>query len=217
MNRVVVTGMGALTPIGNSVPEFWENAVNGVNGIDRITRFDTTNLKYKFAGEVKNVDFTGVIEKSQLRKMDLFTQYALYAADEAVKDSGIVGNVDETRFGVYFGTGVGGFDTFCADHTTLLELFIGERGDYPEDDRKHRRRKHRYQISRSRSKYVRINCVRNGRNGYRRSLPSNKARLRRRCYMRRQRGYHQSLGCGRVRQYEGSLDSRNKRNRVYSV
>ncbi len=121
MNRVVVTGMGALTPIGNSVPEFWENAVNGVNGIDRITRFDTTDLKYKFAGEVKNVDFTKVIEKSQLRKMDLFSQYALYAADEAVKDSGIVGNIDETRFGVYFGTGVGGFDTFCADHTTLLE------------------------------------------------------------------------------------------------
>lgn len=121
MNRVVVTGMGALTPIGNSVSEYWENAVKGVNGIDYITKFDTSDVKYKFAGELKNVDFTKVIEKGQLRKMDPFTQYALYAADEAVKDSGILGNIDETRFGVYFGTGVGGFDTFCADHSTLLE------------------------------------------------------------------------------------------------
>ena len=121
MNRVVVTGMGALTPIGNSVSEYWNNAVKGVNGIDYITKFDTSDVKYKFAGELKNVDFTKVIEKGQLRKMDPFTQYALYAADEAVKDSNILGNVDDTRFGVYFGTGVGGFDTFCADHSTLLE------------------------------------------------------------------------------------------------
>ncbi len=121
MKRVVVTGMGALTPIGNSVPEFWENAVKGVNGIDFITKYDTTDSKYKFAGEVKNVDLTKVIEKSQLRKMDLFTQYALYAADEAVKDSGILGNVAEERLGVYFGSGVGGFDTFTSDYDVFLE------------------------------------------------------------------------------------------------
>ena len=97
MNRVVVTGMGALTPIGNSVSEYWNNAVKGVNGIDYITKFDTSDVKYKFAGELKNVDFTKVIEKGQLRKMDPFTQYALYAADEAVKDSDILGNVVTTQ------------------------------------------------------------------------------------------------------------------------
>ncbi|MBQ3969035.1 MAG: beta-ketoacyl-ACP synthase II [Clostridia bacterium] len=121
MNRVVVTGMGALTPIGNSVKEYWTNAVKGVNGIDVITKFDAADSKYKFAGEVKNVDLASAIEKSQLRKMDLFSQYAVYAAKEAVEDSGILGNVDPFRFGVYFGSGVGGFDTFTTEHTTFLE------------------------------------------------------------------------------------------------
>lgn len=121
MNRVVVTGMGALTPIGNSVKEYWENAVKGVNGIDSITKFDTTDSKYKFAGEVKNLDLTQVVDKSVIRKTDLFTQYALYAAQEAVDDSGIIGKVDDFRFGVYFGSGVGGFDTFCSEHKTFLE------------------------------------------------------------------------------------------------
>ena len=121
MNRVVVTGMGALTPIGNNAKEYWENAVKGVNGIDLITKFDISDSKYKFAGEVKNVDLTTAIEKSQLRKMDLFSQYAVYAAKEAVDDSGIIGNVEPTRFGVYFGSGVGGFDTFTSEHSTFLE------------------------------------------------------------------------------------------------
>ena len=121
MNRVVVTGMGALTPIGNSVAEYWENAVKGVNGIDLITKFDTSDSKYKFAGEVKNVDLTSAIEKSQLRKMDLFSQYAVYAAKEAVEDSGIIDNVEPERFGVYFGSGVGGFNTFVEDYSVFLE------------------------------------------------------------------------------------------------
>lgn len=121
MSRVVVTGMGALTPIGNSVSEYWENAVKGVNGIDYITKFDASDSKYKFAGEVKNVDLSAVIDKGQLRKMDLFSQYAVYAADEAVKDSGIVGNIEPERFGVYFGSGIGGFDTFTAEHSAFLE------------------------------------------------------------------------------------------------
>ena len=121
MNRVVVTGMGALTPIGNSVAEYWENAVKGVNGIDLITKFDTSDSKYKFAGEVKNVDLTSAIEKSQLRKMDLFSQYAVYAAKEAVEDSGIIDNVEPERFGVYFGSGVGGFNTFAEDYSVFLE------------------------------------------------------------------------------------------------
>ena len=121
MSRVVVTGMGALTPIGNSVKEYWENAVKGVNGIDQITKFDVSDSKYKFAGELKNVDLAAVVDKAQMRKMDLFSQYGVYAAAEAVKDSGILGTVDETRLGVYFGSGVGGFDTFTTEHTTFLE------------------------------------------------------------------------------------------------
>lgn len=120
MNRVVVTGIGALTPVGNSAPEFLENIKKGVNGIDTITHFDVSDSKYKFAGEVKNADLAAVIEKSALRKMDLFTQYAVYAATEAVNDSGITGKVDPYRFGVYFGSGVGGFETFASEHETLL-------------------------------------------------------------------------------------------------
>lgn len=121
MNRVVVTGMGALTPIGNCVKDYWENAVKGVNGISEITRFDTSDSKYKFAGEVKDVDLASILDKKTIRQSDIFSQYALYAAQEAVDDSGIMGNVDENRFGVYFGSGIGGFDTYCTEHTTFLE------------------------------------------------------------------------------------------------
>lgn len=121
MNRVVVTGMGAVTPVGNCVKEYWESIINGVNGIDVITKFDVSDSKYKFAGEVKNLDLTRVIEKSQLRKMDPFTQYAIYAAQEAVDDSNIKDNVAPERFGVYFGSGIGGFETYCTEHTTFLE------------------------------------------------------------------------------------------------
>lgn len=121
MNRVVVTGMGAVTPVGNCVKDYWESVVKGVNGIDVITKFDVSDSKYKFAGEVKNLDLTKVIEKSQIRKMDPFTQYAIYAAQEAVDDSNIKDNVDPDRFGVYFGSGIGGFDTYCTEHTTFLE------------------------------------------------------------------------------------------------
>lgn len=121
MNRVVVTGMGAVTPVGNCVKDYWESIVKGVNGIDIITKFDVSDSKYKFAGEVKNLDLTKVIEKSQIRKMDPFTQYAIYAAQEAVDDSNIKDNVDPERFGVYFGSGIGGFDTYCTEHTTFLE------------------------------------------------------------------------------------------------
>lgn len=121
MNRVVVTGMGAVTPIGNCVKDYWDNVTKGVNGIDVITKFDVSESKYKFAGEVKNLDLTAVVDKATVRKTDLFSQYALYAAQEAVDDSGIEGNIEPTRFGVYFGSGIGGFETFCNEHTTFLE------------------------------------------------------------------------------------------------
>ena len=112
--------MGALTPVGNSVPEYLENIKKGVNGIDEITRFDVSDSKYKFAGEVKNADLTAVIDKAKQRKMDLFAQYGLYAATEAVEDSGIMGKVDPYRFGVIFGTGIGGFCTFADEEEVLL-------------------------------------------------------------------------------------------------
>ncbi len=120
MKRVVVTGMGALTPVGNSVPEYLENIKKGVNGIDVITHFDVSDIKTKFAGEVKNADIAAVVNKAAMRKLDVFSQYALYAATEAVNDSGITDKVDPYRFGVYFGSGIGGFDTFLAEHETYL-------------------------------------------------------------------------------------------------
>lgn len=112
MRRVVVTGLGCITPLGNDVETTWNNMVNGVCGIDFIKSFDTTDSKAKVAGEVKGFDPLKYIEKRDLRKTDLYVQYALAAAQQAVEDSGIVGNVDENRFGVYVGSGIGGMSTF---------------------------------------------------------------------------------------------------------
>ena len=121
MRRVVVTGMGAVTPVGNDVAAFWESLINGKNGIDLITRFDTENFKVKLAAEVKDFNPLLYIEKSDVRKTDLFVQYALYAAAQAMEDSGIDGKIDEERLGVYFGSGTGGFETFIHEHDVLLE------------------------------------------------------------------------------------------------
>ena len=121
MKRVVVTGMGAITPIGNSVSEFWDGLVSGKNGIAPITLFDTTDYKAKLAAEVKNFEPTDYIEKSEVRKLDRFVQLALAAAKEAVEDSSIVGNVAPERFGVYFGSGIGGFNTFCEEDRKCVE------------------------------------------------------------------------------------------------
>jgi len=112
MRRVVVTGLGCVTPLGNDVETTWHNMVNGVCGIDRIKSFDATDSKAKVAGEVKDFDPLKYIEKRELRKTDLFVQYALAAAQQAVDDSGILGTVEEERFGVYVGSGIGGMQTF---------------------------------------------------------------------------------------------------------
>lgn len=111
MNRVVVTGIGAITPVGNDIPSLWENLSAGKSGISLITRYDTEGHKVKVAAEVKNFEPTLYMEKSTVRKTDLFTQYALAAAAEAMQDSGIEGKIDEERFGVYIGSGVGGLTT----------------------------------------------------------------------------------------------------------
>lgn len=112
MRRVVVTGLGAVTPVGNDVQTTWDSLINGRSGIDFIKKFDTSDLKVTIAAEVKDFDATQYIEKRELRKTDLFTQYAVAAAAQAVSDSGIDGKIDPDRFGVYVGAGIGGMQTF---------------------------------------------------------------------------------------------------------
>ncbi len=113
LKRVVVTGLGALTPIGNTVEEYWDALVNGVSGADTITRFDATRFRTKFACEVKNFDVQAYIPRQEARKMDWFTQYAVVTADEAIADAGIdKEKVDLDRIGVIWGAGIGGLKTF---------------------------------------------------------------------------------------------------------
>lgn len=113
LKRVVVTGMGAVTPLGHSAEETWNNLVNGVSGIDTITLFDTTNFKTKIAAEVKNFNVTDYLDRKEARKMDRYTQLALIAAQQAVEDSALdLETVDKTRVGVVTGVGIGGIKTF---------------------------------------------------------------------------------------------------------
>ncbi len=113
LKRVVVTGMGAITPLGKTVPEYWDGLINGVSGAGDITQFDTTKFKTKFACEVKNFEATDYLERKEARKIDRFTQLALIASDQAVIDAGITKeNVDVDRVGVIFGSGIGGLITF---------------------------------------------------------------------------------------------------------
>ena len=121
MRRVVVTGIGAVTPCGNDMNTTWDNLINGVSGIDLIPeeRFSTENLKVKVAGLVKNFDATKYFEKKEIRKNDLYTQFAVAAATEAVEDSGILGNIEEEKFGVYVGSGIGGLESFYTNSINM--------------------------------------------------------------------------------------------------
>ncbi len=113
LKRVVVTGLGAVTPIGNSVPEFWENLVNGVSGAGPITHFDPSLFKTQFACEVKNFDVSQYMDRKEARKMDLYTHYAIAVAKEAVTDAALdLEKEDRNRIGVIFGAGIGGIRTF---------------------------------------------------------------------------------------------------------
>lgn len=113
LRRVVVTGLGALTPIGNNVEEYWNGLVSGVSGAAPITYFDTTNFKTKFACEVKNFNVEDFIDRKEARKMDRYAQYALVATDEAIKDANFDFDVlDKDRAGVIWGSGIGGLETF---------------------------------------------------------------------------------------------------------
>ncbi|SOC44962.1 beta-ketoacyl-ACP synthase II [Salinicoccus kekensis] len=120
--RVVITGIGALTPIGNTAKETWENALKGVNGIDKLTRFDNSEFNVHVAGELKDFNIGDYIDKKESRRMDRFTQYAVVASDEAVKDSGLViddGNAE--RIGVWIGSGIGGIQALQDGFKVLYE------------------------------------------------------------------------------------------------
>ena len=111
--RVVVTGLGAITPLGKTVAEYWQGLANGVNGCDTIKQFDATKFKTRFACEVKDFDATEYLDKKEARKIDRFSQFAVIASDEAVKDAGInKDNVNVDRVGVIIGSGIGGLITF---------------------------------------------------------------------------------------------------------
>ena len=113
LKRVVVTGIGALTPIGNNADLYWQNLLKGTSGAAPITRFDASNFKTKFACEVKDLDLTEHFDRKEGRKLDLFAKYALIVADEAVADSGINAEaINKDRVGVIFGSGIGGITTF---------------------------------------------------------------------------------------------------------
>ena len=113
LKRVVVTGLGAITPLGKSVSEYWDGLTNGVSGADTITQFDTAKFKTKFACEVKDFEPTNYLERKEARKIDRFTQFALISSDEALLDAGInKDNVDVDRVGVIFASGIGGLITF---------------------------------------------------------------------------------------------------------
>ena len=120
--RVVVTGLGAVTPLGNDVKTTWENMKNGVNGIDSVTKFDTTGYKCTMAGEVRGFDPTLYIAKGEVRRTDLYAQYAIAAAAQAYEDSGLT---EETRpaperIGVYIGSGIGGLHTLVEENTKMV-------------------------------------------------------------------------------------------------
>ncbi len=121
MRRVVVTGLGAVTPVGNDVPTTWESLLAGRHGIGPITKFDTTEHKAKLAAEVKNFDPLKTMDRSFIRRNDDFCIYGVAASVEAMQDADLAGKIDPERFGVYFSSGIGGITTMCTEYTKLKE------------------------------------------------------------------------------------------------
>ena len=120
--RIVVTGIGTLTPIGNNLASYWENLINGVSGADMITQFDASKFKTKFACEIKGFDPIEFMDRKEARKLDRFAQIALVASDQAVTDAGITkDNVDHDRVGVIFASGIGGLTTFTEEVTNFVQ------------------------------------------------------------------------------------------------
>ena len=124
LKRVVVTGIGAITPLGNNLTDYWNGLVNGQSGADFITRFDASKFKTRFACEVKNFEPTDFLDKKEARKIDRFTQFALYVSDQAMSDAGLNReNINPDRVGVVFGSGIGGITTF---QTEVSEFAKGD-------------------------------------------------------------------------------------------
>jgi 3-oxoacyl-[acyl-carrier-protein] synthase II len=120
LKRVVVTGLGALTPIGNNIQEYWDALVSGKSGAAPITRFDTSNFKTKFACELKDFKVTDFIDRKEARRLDIYAQYAMVASDEAIIDSGLdLEKINKDRVGVIWGAGIGGIDTFQTEVTNF--------------------------------------------------------------------------------------------------
>ncbi|MBQ8893883.1 MAG: beta-ketoacyl-ACP synthase II [Clostridia bacterium] len=119
--RVVVTGLGAITPLGNNVKDTWESLKNGHNGIGPITLFDTEKFKAKLGAEVKGFEPKEYLEVNEILRTDRYAQFAVAAAQQAVEESGVKGTVEPERFAVLFGTGIGGIGTFENEHTKLME------------------------------------------------------------------------------------------------
>ena len=113
LKRVVITGMGALTPIGNNLESYWQGLISGKSGAAPITRFDAEKFKTRFACEIKNYDVKDHFDRKEARKLDPFTQYAMVAADEAISDADLrLEKLDKYRVGVIWGAGIGGLETF---------------------------------------------------------------------------------------------------------
>ena len=124
MRRVVVTGLGALTPIGNNLREYWDGLEKGVSGAVMITRFNTEKFKTKFACELKGYNSGDFFDRKEVNKLDLYSQYALVVADEAIKDSGLdLEKTDKSRIGVIWGSGIGGLDTF---YNSIKQHVLGD-------------------------------------------------------------------------------------------
>ena len=122
--RVVVTGLGALTPIGNDVTTYWNNLAAGVSGAGPITKFDASKFRTQFACEVKGLDVVQFIPRQEARKMDAFTHYALIATDEAVRDANLnLDTIDKNKIGVIWGSGIGGIKSF---EDELIEYAKGD-------------------------------------------------------------------------------------------
>ena len=122
LKRVVVTGMGALTPLGNNVDEYWNGLINGVSGAATITQFDASKFRTKFACEVKNFEPTLYLDKKEARKIDRFTQFALVVSDQAMADAGLnKDNINPDRIGVVFASGIGGLITFQNEVTDFAK------------------------------------------------------------------------------------------------
>ncbi|MCL1790108.1 MAG: beta-ketoacyl-ACP synthase II [Peptococcaceae bacterium] len=121
-NRVVVTGLGCVSPIGNDVKVFWQNLIAGKHGFGEITKFDAAGLRTTIAAEVKDFHPEDYIDKSDIRKTDLYAQYALAAAAQAIEDSGIIDRIEPHRIGVYVGSGTGGISTFISETCKMMSV-----------------------------------------------------------------------------------------------